>query len=119
MEEARALHEMARYAVASGAYSSELTGATQFRQGNYEEAIVNIEKAAPSGRLRAWSWLFLAMAHQKLGHAGEAKRSLLRGMEWIEQANRNRATGLTDLWLDWYEPIEVEQLLREARELVH
>jgi Flp pilus assembly protein TadD len=117
-DEARALHAMAQFAVASGAASARLTGATQFRQGNYEAAIEDFEKPAASGPMRAWSWLFLAMAHQKLGHVQEAKQSLAKAEEWIDQTNRNKASGLTDGWTGWYEPIEVDQILREAQALI-
>ena len=68
---------------------------------------------------RGWDWLFLAMAHQKLGQVDEAKNCLKKADEWIEQTNRMISRGSTNPWIGWYEQIEVEHLLKEARALVN
>ena len=59
-------------------------GVAEFRAGNFDLAIEAFER---SMTLRAggdsYEFFFLAMAHQRLGHSGEAQRWLEKGHEWM------------------------------------
>jgi hypothetical protein len=57
----------------------------------------------------AWDWLFLAMAHQRLGQAEEAGYWLRRAAEWMDRAGAELA------WNRW---LELQALRREAERLV-
>jgi hypothetical protein len=59
------------------------------------------------------------MAHQKLGMTDAARKNLKQAEEWIDQARRTSATGTTDPWFMWCEPVEVDRLHREAKALIH
>jgi WD40 repeat protein len=67
-------------------YLSRLGGAL-YRAGRYAEAVRRLEASiAAQGRGGTpFDWLFLAMAHRRLGHAGEAKSWLERSVRRIEQ----------------------------------
>jgi tetratricopeptide (TPR) repeat protein len=117
-EEAEALLRFADVSVLGAPVQPRIRGAMNYRAGRYEAAIADLDRSALGFRRRAWDWLFLAMAHYKLGHADEAKKALKKAEEWIERADRLRANGQGNPWFGWFEPLEVEQLLKEARALV-
>lgn len=89
-----------------------------FRAGHYEAAIADFNRAMTIFPRRAWDWLFLAMSHQKLGQTDEARKALAKAVDWIEQTNRRQGGGSTTTWIGWYEPLEVEQILKEAKQLI-
>jgi tetratricopeptide (TPR) repeat protein len=96
-------------------------GAALYRTGKFEEAIGCFEQQAKSISPRPWEWTFLAMAHHRLGHAGEARRCLIEAARWIDEANRATGedlSGTLPQWSDWHEPFVSQLLLREAEELV-
>ena len=109
---------MAGFAVAAQPQLPRVRGALNYRAGNFEAAIADFNKSASVYPRRAWDWLFLAMAQYKLGQADDAKRSLTQAVDWIERADRNQGIGWESLWMTWYEPVEVNQILKEARELI-
>ena len=90
-----------------------------YRTGSYEAAIADLDHSALVYPRRAWDWLFLAMAHHKLGYAEQAQRALRNAEEWIERANRMQIAGSKNIWIGWYEVLEVAQLHKEASELIH
>jgi tetratricopeptide (TPR) repeat protein len=118
-DEAQALLEMAKFAVTAHPNNPRVRGALNYRAANYEAAIADLNESASDFPRRAWDWLFLAMAQYKLGQADEATRSFRRAVDWIERADRNEGTGWESLWNNWYEPLEVEQIRKEAGELIH
>jgi len=68
--------------------SAQLTlGAALYRTGDYARAIEALQKAwqlgsgGPNGR----AWLFLAMAHWRLGEAEVAREWLRKAVEWIDE----------------------------------
>jgi hypothetical protein len=117
-EEAQALLEMANFTVTAHQMNLRVRGALNYRAGRYEAAIADIDQAALVVPMRAWDWLFLAMAHHKVGHADQAKQSFDRAVAWIERADRGRATGLKDPWNGWWQPLEVQHLRKETAELI-
>ncbi len=118
-EEAAALLEMAEFVVAGTPANPRIRGVANYRVGNYEATIADHDQSAAVFPRRAWDWLFLAMAQQKLGRVEEAKESLAKAIDWIERTNRNRASESTNTWISWFESIEVEQILKEANGLIH
>jgi len=83
-------------------------GALLHRAGRHQEAIQELEAALPQAANadRAWHWLFLAMAHQRLGHTDEAK-------QWLTRADA-RLAELPQQW-EW---LELHLLRREADALL-
>jgi tetratricopeptide (TPR) repeat protein len=61
-------------------------GAAQYRGGDWKAAVAALEKARElSGGGDAYNWLFLAMAHRKLGNAPESRMAYDRAIEWLEK----------------------------------
>jgi serine/threonine protein kinase/tetratricopeptide (TPR) repeat protein len=118
-DEAQALLEMAKFATAATPNNPRVRGAIYYRVGRYDAAIADLEQSALVYPRRAWDWFFLAMAHHKLGHAEQAQRSFRNAVEWIERADRTQVPGSKNIWVGWYEPLEVAQLRKEAGELIH
>jgi serine/threonine protein kinase/Tfp pilus assembly protein PilF len=117
-DEAEALLRFAEFAVIGTPFNPRIRGAMNYRAGKYEAAIADLDRSASIFPRRAWDWLFLAMAHDKLGHTEEAKNSLKNAEAWIERADRMPAGGSKNPWIGWFEPLEVEQILKEARALI-
>ncbi len=117
-EETQALMTMAEFAASKAAQNERLRGAVNFRAGHYEAAIADFNRAMTVFPRRAWDWLFLAMSHQKLGQAEEARKELAKAAQWIEQTNRRSGGGSTTTWIGWFEPLEVDQILKEAKQLI-
>ena len=116
-EEAQALMKMAEFAASKAEQNRRLRGAIEFRAGHYEAAIADFNRAMTVFPRRAWDWLFLAMSHQKLGQTDEARKALAKAVDWIDQTNR-RPSGGTTTWIAWFEPLEVAQILKEAKQLI-
>jgi WD40 repeat protein len=72
-------------------YTDRVTlGAAQYRAGQYEAAARQLSAAVDThpGGGTVHAWLFLAMAHQRLGHAAEARRWLNRAAEAMDRGAR-------------------------------
>jgi serine/threonine-protein kinase len=91
-------------------------GAGLYRAGKYEASIRYFDKAAKAVPLRAWDYYYLAMAHQRLGHAEEAKQYLDKAADWNKEAKRQEAEGKR--LVAWFERIAVEHLRLEAEALL-
>ncbi len=61
-------------------------GVVQYRMGRYDAAVTTLERslAAGHGQFEGFDLVFLAMAHHRLGHRGEARACYDRAMDWIE-----------------------------------
>jgi hypothetical protein len=76
--------------------------------------------AASHYRLRPWDWVFLGMAHHKLGQTAEARHCLSEMRCWIDaakQQDEDDPTGTQPVWGGWHEPAVCLLLLDEAEEL--
>jgi Flp pilus assembly protein TadD len=85
-------------------------GAILYRAGRCEEAVQRLKQAvarSPTKKGGAEDWLFLAMAHQKLGHTEEAKSSLAKAGELMKPKG-----------IPWNQRLELQILHREAEALV-
>lgn len=92
-------------------------GAALYRAGQYEQAVDCFRAANRITHPAARDWLFLAMAHARLGQHEEARRCLTRADDWIAQADQldaNDLSGTRPSWNRWFERTEVEVLHREA-----
>jgi tetratricopeptide (TPR) repeat protein/serine/threonine protein kinase len=107
--------ELARKAVElapkEGNYWNTL-GVAHYRAGDWKAAVAALEK---SRELRnggdAIDWLFLAMAHRKLGNEGESHRAYEQALRWLEQ---NRET----LSKDSAQAEELRRFRSEAEEVL-
>jgi WD40 repeat protein len=70
-----------------------------FRAGRYEEALQRLQEARKAQADSPMTWLLLALVHQKLGHAAEARRWLRRASQRIDEVlgDQSRATHWTEL----------------------
>jgi len=91
--------------------------AALYRAGQDREAIQHWEEAAKFYPPRAWDWLFLAMAHDRLGEAAKAQDYLARARDWIAEAGEAATKG--SRWMHWLEQTEVQALRREAETLLN
>ena len=107
---------MGNFAISPNPSNPRVRGAANYRAGQYASAIADLNESAKVFPRCAWDWLFLAMAHYHLGHAEEAKQCIKKAVEWIDLTNQNRSGGLAIPWFSWAEPVEVEHLLREAKD---
>lgn len=95
-------------------------GAALFRAKRYDEAIQKLDQALRSSDQKrpAQTWLFLAMAHQRLGHAEEAKKWLSTATEWIDKAMQRNPKDTQGRALSWDQRVELQLLRREAETLM-
>jgi WD40 repeat protein/tetratricopeptide (TPR) repeat protein len=92
-------------------------GVILYRAGRYQEAIDRLNERVKAGAAAGApvDWVFLAMAHLRLGHRAEANR-------WLEKLRTHKTPDLrvsTDLWNDLETVLftrEVEALPREVAE---
>jgi tetratricopeptide (TPR) repeat protein len=74
-------------------------GAVLYRAGRFDDAVRRLTEAdaafkkakAPASTI-AYTWLFRAMAEERLGHAGRAREWLARAVRAIEQPSEERAS---------------------------
>jgi tetratricopeptide (TPR) repeat protein len=90
-------------------------GAVLYRNGKWEEAARELEQAASSTTpfRQAWCWVFLAMTHRRLGHAGTAREYLDKAQRW-----RNEAGAIETGETTWPQQVELDTLRREAEDLL-
>ena len=79
----------------------QTAGALLYRAGRHEEAVVRLEQARslPESRQSTptYAWLFLAMAHHRLGHTEEARHWLNEAVSTIEKAIADHERGTVAL----------------------
>jgi tetratricopeptide (TPR) repeat protein len=99
--------------------------ATLYRANRLDEAIEQLQRAMALRKQPSPSvWLFLAMAHHRLGHKEEAQKWLENSAQWIEQARSAKPETETKrdevYWsnLPWTEQLTLELLQREAEEQI-
>ncbi len=103
-------------AAAPGKHATMNTlGAILYRAGRFEEAVKRLDEARKADKQggNVTDWLFLAMAHQRLKHADEAKRCLGKAVALMD-----RPGGKDTPPLAWQRKVTWQLLRREAAELV-
>jgi WD40 repeat protein/tetratricopeptide (TPR) repeat protein len=94
-------------------------GQALYRTGRWEAAVLELNKALLLRASEAWAvedWLFLAMAHHRLGHGAEARRWLDRATDWINREVRERSQWAVPL--HWTVRLKLLTLEREAENLL-
>ncbi len=95
-------------------------GAALYRAGKSEESIrvleegIRLEGKGGSG----WDWIFLAMAHQERGRSAQAKKWLAKADAWFQEFLEGKSEAPRSRPQPWNQRLQVELLLKEARELV-
>jgi serine/threonine protein kinase/WD40 repeat protein len=93
-------------------------GGALLRAGRPEAALRPINRAAAVQQESPTAWLLLALAHQRLGHADEARNRLRQACRWIDQETQCQPAGGTALpgpgHLPWTERLALQLLCREA-----
>jgi len=96
-------------------------GALLYRAARYEEAIDRLSAGATTGNPleMAADWLFLAMAHHRLGHPGEARQWYEKAREWLAEfaAVNPQETGAETLYAA-IPRLQLEILRREAKAVI-
>ncbi len=92
-------------------------GAVLYRAGQHEAAAERLTEAAP---LRAkdqppYDWLFLALAHQRLGQIEQARQRLAQADKWIQQIKEEKDKPNGSLRLRWNQRVTWEILHGEAQ----
>jgi tetratricopeptide (TPR) repeat protein len=89
-------------------------GGILLRAGRPEEAVQRLEEAQKLRRdgSGVWEWIWLALAHQHLGHAAEARQWLDRAGRWIDEFAPEGPGA--DERLTWDARLELRLLRREA-----
>ena len=100
-------------------------GALLFRAGRFEEALKRLTEAERTYQPEddKWSsnaenWLFLALIHQRLGHAAEAKIWHDKASQWINQETQKSNESASGNPLPWSQRLCLQLLSREAGELL-
>jgi hypothetical protein len=90
-------------------------GAALYRAGRDADAIGKLQDGIKSRNDEgtASDWLFLALAHYRLGHADEAKKWLTKAQQWIDKAPKEGAGALP-----WDHRLELQLLRAEAEEAI-
>ena len=87
-----------------------------YRAGHHEQAVVWLKRFAPKMSGTHWDgsgFAILAMAHQRLGHADEARTSLGPAREILAKKPQDAMRNWS--WRDW---LHSEILCREAEALI-
>jgi tetratricopeptide (TPR) repeat protein len=93
-----------------------------YRAGRYQEAVPLFEQslgAEPKPGRAVLNWLWLALAHQRLGKAEEASRWLVNAQAWLDQyPERMPARAEAEVGLHFHNLLEAHSLRREAEALI-
>ena len=84
---------------------ARLRGAVLVRGGKYREALIAFGKV-PVNQRRAWDHFFVSIASWNLGEYVDARGSYDAGLAWLRIADPRR--------IGWQEPVESEELRKEA-----
>ena len=92
-------------------------GAVTHRAGRSDEAVKQLDEALKAETLEgdALDWLFLALAQERLGHSGEARKWLDKATAWIDSSTKDKPNDESlGIRIDWQTWLGVQVLRREA-----
>jgi serine/threonine protein kinase/formylglycine-generating enzyme required for sulfatase activity/tetratricopeptide (TPR) repeat protein len=100
-------------------FPARTLGAALLRAGRCEEAVAKLNQALAVQKEAPVTWLLLAVAHRRLGHADEAGQWLRKAQQWLDRAEQNPdvpGEGGLPAWnqLPWQERVLLHILQREA-----
>jgi len=95
-------------------------GALLYRAGRYDAAIETLNKGviARSDGGTPQDWLFLVMAHHRLGQTDEASGWLAKTRQWLDEALRDESGQPDAESPSVWDRVEIELLLREAEQFL-
>jgi tetratricopeptide (TPR) repeat protein/Tol biopolymer transport system component len=98
-------------------WADAIVGAVLFRVGRHDDAVRWLDEfvhdpSPDNGYSPAYMWLFLSMAHQRLGHKTEARKWLNRAVDHIDEELREVAA------VPWNRRVTFELLREEAEKLL-
>jgi tetratricopeptide (TPR) repeat protein len=97
-------------------------GALAYRAGRFQEAVALFEqslKVNSKPGAAVLNWLWLALANQRLGKAGEARHWLGKAQAWLDQYRHGMpARAEEELGLHYHNWLEAHVLRREAEALL-
>src|SRR5439155_18740794 len=97
-------------------------GALAYRAGRFPEAVPLFERslrANPKPGAAVLNWLWLALSHQRLGKAEEARRWLGKAQSWLDQYGDGMpARAEAEVGLHLHNWLEAHVLRREAETLI-
>jgi tetratricopeptide (TPR) repeat protein len=97
-------------------------GALHYRAGRFPQAIALVEqslRAHPKPGRAVLNWLWLALAHERLGKSEEARRWLDKSTAWLDQYRDGMPGGAeAKLGLHLHNWLEAHVLRREAEALI-
>jgi tetratricopeptide (TPR) repeat protein len=106
------------YAQAKDSITRNTLGAALYRAGRFDEAVEKLNQNEETHG--AFDWFFLAMAHQRLGHAEPARHFLDKALAGFEQYTQPNAKvpWWRDRSLTFDQRLELQLLRREAETLI-
>jgi tetratricopeptide (TPR) repeat protein len=114
--------ELERTAQAREFWALTEQGALHYRAGRFKQAVQLFQqslRADPKPGRAVLNWLWLALAHQRLGRAEEARRWLDKAKGWLDQyGDRMPSRAEDELGLHLHNWLEAHVLGREAKALL-
>jgi WD40 repeat protein/tetratricopeptide (TPR) repeat protein len=96
-------------------------GVALYRAGRYSEAITRLNQAVQAGQQKGipQDWLFLAMAHARLGHEGQARKCLARAVREMDRLEGREPESASSNMPAWPTRLENQLFRREAERVVN
>ncbi|MBI3463760.1 MAG: protein kinase, partial [Planctomycetes bacterium] len=91
-------------------------GIASYRAGKSESAVRKLTEAIGAHERGggAVDWLFLAMAHHRLGQTAESREWLDKATTWIDRETNAKTRGTLGSRLTWQERLEIQLFRQEA-----
>jgi Flp pilus assembly protein TadD len=104
-------------------FSLNTSGIALYRVGRFQDSILRLNEAikAHGQGGTPYDWLFLAMAHHRLGHADESKKWMTKAQQWLDQGKQEKAKdkpAAVDA-LPWDQRLELSLIRAEAEALLN
>jgi WD40 repeat protein/serine/threonine protein kinase/Flp pilus assembly protein TadD len=102
-------------------WARETGGAVFFRAGKFPEAVRCLNNRVLTKDLRASEYLFLAMAHQRLGNIPEANDNLTKAETWMAVADKQDCAplgGARTAWPSWRDRLIAHVLHQQAAAMI-
>lgn len=108
--------------VASGAFwALSEQGALQYRAHRYDEAVPLFEQSMevqPAPGCAVLNWLWLALAHQQLGHRDQARAWLKKASTWLDVLDHESPETASYMIMHRHNWLEAHVLRQEAESLI-